>query len=343
MGTLRIHFTAEDLGRVRLAPSVDSMWEMTLSLHLLPTRKSALVFDRWRGQVRSAVSRSGAESLLSLLLAIDPPASYFPDFLTPAGHRGDLVAGIEAIRSTPASQFREQLTLLAGTFRLPTSARSLATGDVDAVGHLCEALRTYHAIAVAPFQQWIEHRVRQVLDRHREHMTSGGSEMLLRSLAPLCRWRSPVLEVPFPHDFDLHLDGRGLLLVPSFFCVGMPVKYYSEDLPPTMVYPITHSPRWGTPAPAADSDCLALLIGGTRAGIVDHVACSGASSSQVLAERLHLAAATVSYHTKVLRDAGLITSRRDGPSVVHHVTTLGTALLAGATAPAGPAGWPDGP
>jgi DNA-binding transcriptional ArsR family regulator len=335
---LRIHFTAEDLGRVRLAPTMDAMWEMTLSLHLLPTRGSTLIFDRWRTQVRDAVSRSGAGAPLSLLLAIDPPASYFPDFLTPSRHRGDLASGIEAVRLTPNNQFGAQLGLLARTSNLPASAQALARGDDDAIGYLCDALRAYHSIALAPFQQWIDHRIAQVLDRHRQHMTSGGSEMLLRSLAPLCRWRSPVLEVPFPHDFDLHLDGRGLLLVPSFFCVGMPVKYYSEDLPPTLVYPITHDPRWGTPAPLADH--VSLLIGGTRARILDHVVGSGASASQELAERLHLSAATVSYHTKVLRDAGLITSRRDGPAVVHRITALGTALLAGTTAPVGPANPP---
>jgi DNA-binding transcriptional ArsR family regulator len=334
---LRIHFTADDLGRVRLAPAVDSMWEITLSLHLLPKRESPLVFDHWRGQVRNAIGRSGADSMLSLLLAIDPPASYFPDFLTPFGYRGDFAEGIEAIRSTPAGQFREQLALLSRNRTLPIPARSLATGDGEAIERLVEALRTYHAIALAPFQRQIDYRIAAVRDWHREHLTTGGSEALLRSLAPLGRWEPPVLEFPFPSDADLHLDGRGLLLVPSFFCVGAPVKYFSEELPPTVVYPITHDPGWSVPSPAEVGDSLSLLIGGTRAGILHHIASSGAASTQDLAGRLHVAAATASYHTKVLREAGLITSRRDGALVVHRVTLVGAALLNGVSAPPGPA------
>ena len=99
-------------------------------------------------------------------------------------------------------------------------------------------------VALGPFRRSIEHRISQVREQHRESMAAGGSETLLRSLGSVFRWRPPVLEAQFPSDFDLHLDGRGLLLVPSFFCVGAPVKYFDDDLPPTLVYPITHDPRW---------------------------------------------------------------------------------------------------
>ena len=47
------------------------------------------------------------------------------------------------------------------------------------------------------------------------------------------RWRYPILEADFPQDFDLHLDGRGLLLIPAFFCVRYPVKLFDPALPPT--------------------------------------------------------------------------------------------------------------
>jgi len=329
---LRIHFTAEDLGRVRLARSVDPMWEITLSLHLLCTREAPLAFNQWRRRVRDAVRRSGTAPLLSMLSVINPPASYFPDFLTPSGYQGDLDGGIEAIRSTPASAFREQLTLLARTCPLPSSVRPLATGRGDAVAHLCDALRVYHDIALGPFRRQIDHTIGQVRDRNDDCMTSGGSEMLLRCLEPLCRWRPPVLEAPFPNDVDLHLDGRGLLLVPSFFCVGMPVKYFDPDLPPTLVYPVVHDPRWPTSQPAHGGDSLASLIGETRTRLLEYLARRYAAPTHVLGNRLHISAPTVSYHTKVLRDASLITSRRDGPLVVHHLTPLGAALLDGAAA-----------
>jgi DNA-binding transcriptional ArsR family regulator len=313
------------------------MWEIALSLHLLRTRARSLAFDPWRRQVQAAVVDAGAQSQLSMLMTIDPPASYFPDFLTPSGYGGGLAEGIEAIRSTPASQFREQLTLLAGTRRLGSSIRPLANGESAAVARLCDALKSYHDLAIGPFRRRIDYRIAEVRNRHHHQLSTGGSEALLRSLAPLFRWQYPVLELPFPKDFDLHLNGRGLLLVPSFFCVDTPVTYFDPELPPTLVYPISHDPRWALTSEIQAGGSLALLIGESRARILEDIASAGPSPTHVLADRLHVSAPTISYHTKVLREGGLIGSERDGPAVVHHLTPLGTTLLYGATAAADPA------
>ncbi|RVX41362.1 hypothetical protein EDD27_3884 [Nonomuraea polychroma] len=45
-------FTPEDLGRVRIAPRPDPMWEMVLSLHLLQARGGGTAMAAWRRQVR---------------------------------------------------------------------------------------------------------------------------------------------------------------------------------------------------------------------------------------------------------------------------------------------------
>ena len=52
-------------------------------------------------------------------------------------------------------------------------------------------------------------------------------------------------------------------------------------------------------------------------------------STTELAERLALSAATTSHHLGALRDAGLVTSRRDGRVVLYVRTPLGDALVAG--------------
>lgn len=49
-----------------------------------------------------------------------------------------------------------------------------------------------------------------------------------------------------------------------------------------------------------------------------------------LAERLGLAASTISHHTSVLRDAGLITSRKDGTWVYYTARADVLAAVAGA-------------
>jgi DNA-binding transcriptional ArsR family regulator len=55
-----------------------------------------------------------------------------------------------------------------------------------------------------------------------------------------------------------------------------------------------------------------------------------------LARRHEISAPGVSQHTQVLREAGLIVSRRTGPNVIHTVTPLGKALLMGIATVRGP-------
>ncbi|WP_241845701.1 ArsR/SmtB family transcription factor [Streptomyces sp. CB02261] len=53
----------------------------------------------------------------------------------------------------------------------------------------------------------------------------------------------------------------------------------------------------------------------------------GGRTTSELAGRVGLSPATVSHHVTVLREAGLLTSRRIGGVVLHTVTRLGTDLL----------------
>jgi DNA-binding transcriptional ArsR family regulator len=50
-------------------------------------------------------------------------------------------------------------------------------------------------------------------------------------------------------------------------------------------------------------------------------------STTELSERLALSPATASHHLATLRDAGLVTSSRDGRSVLYARTSLGDALV----------------
>jgi hypothetical protein len=78
-----------------------------------------------------------------------------------------------------------------------------------------------------------------------------------------------VLEVKSPVDRDLHLEGRGLTLIPSHFCWNGPVPIANPELLPTLVYPIGRDPRWFAPTPPRpDDNPLARLMGQTRAAIL---------------------------------------------------------------------------
>lgn len=152
------------------------------------------------------------------------------------------------------------------------------------------------------------------------------------------RWQPPVLHVDYVEDRDLHLAGRGLRLIPSYFCWQRPIALADATLQPVLVYPLQQSlPTIPERLPEAS---LASLLGRTRAAALRTLAL-GATTSE-LAGYLGVSAATATHHTTVLRDAGLVLSRRSGNTVLHTLTPLGAALLrptapSGITNPAGAA------
>ncbi|MBM0274445.1 winged helix-turn-helix transcriptional regulator [Micromonospora sp. STR1s_6] len=72
---------------------------------------------------------------------------------------------------------------------------------------------------------------------------------------------------------------------------------------------------------------LESLLGRTRAGILRTLADSCTTGE--LADKLSISSAGVSQHTAVLRQAGLITTRRNRQTVLHTLTGLGAAVLLG--------------
>ncbi|MGN9840998.1 ArsR/SmtB family transcription factor [Nonomuraea sp. H19] len=317
---LRIHFTREDLLRTRIAPAANPFWEMVFS-RLRLTESDPPVFMRsWSDQLRSrrARLRTGEQ----VLAALSPSGPYFPDFITPAEGLQGFDAGVEAILSTPRKRLRREMGMLAEWSPVPPWGRRLADGETATLTRLAAALRTYHATAIEPYSDLIQARIEAERAGRARDMREGGPEGLLNGLAPLMRWRAPVLEVRYPVDRDMHLQGRGLLLVPSFFCRHTPVALVDPELPPTLAYPIGPRSHW----PATAHHSLAVLLGATRATVLAAIG-DGATTTE-LARRAATSLPSVSRHTQVLRDAGLIETERRGGAVVHTLTSLGSALLA---------------
>ncbi|WP_211280118.1 ArsR/SmtB family transcription factor [Streptomyces lushanensis] len=321
---LRIHFTGKDLGGVRMAAGPDPLWETILSFHRIRDRRGPLAFGEWRKETRARLKGETAP-----ISALVPRRGYFPDFLTPAEGRAGLETGLDALRATPPERVRAELALLAveragaghhgdghGGGPGPGAAR---------LGALVDALRTYHRAAIEPY--WPHIRARTEADRalRGRALLDGGADELLGTLPPMLRWRSPVLEADYPVDRELRLDGRGLLLQPSFFCRGTPVVHRDPTLPPVLVYPVTHSD-----APAVNErpgPSLGRLVGHTRSAVLRAIG-HGSTTSE-LARRTGVSLASASQHACVLREAGLVVTLRHGNAVLHTLTPLGAALLRG--------------
>lgn len=333
--SVRFVFEADDLARTQVASAPDPLWETLLSLHVLQEREGKAAFGRWRERTRSLLPASVRHHLCALA----PPRGYSPDFLTPSESANGLEAGLEALLSTPGKRLRTDLRRLAVNRHVPEWARDIRPRGLK---RLAEAVGSYHRRAIAPYHAQIRGHLEADRAERAHRVLNGGVEHLLDGLHPKLRWEPPVLEIRGTLvDREVRLGGRGLRLVPSFFCRRKPVTLRDASLQPVLVYPVEHQPGWDEPdvrararPEAEESPCVALL-GRTRAAALEAVA-SGCTTSE-LARRLNISPATATHHTAILREAGLITSHRSGASVHHTLGSLGSALLRGASSPRGDA------
>ncbi|MEV5601990.1 helix-turn-helix domain-containing protein [Streptomyces sp. NPDC052299] len=320
---LRIHVSGWDLSRVRMASGPDALWETILSFHRLRDRRASAVFGKWRTETRPRLSGE-----VRLLSAVVPQRGYFPDFLTPSQESAEplgLDAGMEAVRATPPARLRAEIALLGDPgARRAARLDPLREGGAEPLARLVAALRDYHRAAVEPYWPHIRSAVEADRAIRGRALLDGGTDELLASLPPVIRWRAPVLEADYPVDRDLHLDGRGLLLQPSYFCRGTPVVLRDPLLPPVLVYPVAHraAPAFADPGPS-----LGRLLGQTRSTVLRAIG-DGCTTSE-LARRAGVSLASASQHACVLREAGLVHTLRHGSSVQHTLTPLGGSLLRG--------------
>ena len=335
---LRIHFTGTDLARTHVADSPDPLWEAVFSLQMLRANYGRLTFAEWRRDVRAELRLHGRTDEVRQLLPLVPDASYFPDFLTPPEGMLGVEPGVEAVVATPPKRIDHELGILHERVGAPSWAQDLTDSAPHARRRLGRMIAGYHERALAPYWPAIRHRAvadRAVRVRALQAGGVGGAQGLLDSFRPAMRWRPPVLEIPaHPVDRELHLRGRGILLVPSQFCWSRPVPLADPELPPTILYPLDRDPRWMSPerygsgehgAGESPGDPLARLLGTTRATVLRAVA--AVPNTTELARRARISAPAASQHAAVLREAGLITSRRHANSVLHQLTSLGSALL----------------
>ncbi len=328
---LRIYFTAKDLARVTIAAEPDPLWEVLLSLHIVHGDDGPLVYGPWRRHVRRSVPSAD----MTLLRELSPPTGYSPDFLTPVGSGPVLDPAVDRLMSTPRSRVLADLGYLAARRRPTPWTRSLASGSASSMGRLGRAVRSYHDTALLPY--WRSIRQHVVADRARRvvQLATLGVDHVLANLHPGVRWESPVLQIREFADNEVQLDGRGLLLQPSFFCWQAPTKLRHPGMSPVLVYPTQPPPgtlqRYEKPALTASAPALSSLeslIGRTRAVALEATV-SGCTTS-ALARVCGISVGAASQQATVLRDAALITTRRDGLSVLHEITPLGLSLLTAA-------------
>ncbi|MGW2181861.1 MarR family transcriptional regulator [Streptomyces sp. NPDC001732] len=329
----RIHFTLDDLARTRVAQAPPPLWELSISVRQLQDRAHPVPFAAWR---RRAVAGLLPEA--RMVLDLIPPQGWAPTFLAPSS-TGDPQEVLERVRATPRARIRASLAAVAELQPMPVWARHLPD-DRHRLEQLFTGLENVYDRLLKPHWSRItsftaaDHGVRA------QQAAAGGMERLLASLNPRrIRWSPPVLEVAMAsgREGDLHLRGRGLLLVPSVFGIEAPVIEPRAEPQPTLTYPAgldqharalpLHTPSAPEhPSPGA-APSLASVLGRTRADVLHTIAAHPSCTTKQLAAFLGVAPASASEHATSLREAGLIHTVRNRNTALHSPTSVGIALL----------------
>ncbi|MFJ8628658.1 ArsR/SmtB family transcription factor [Kitasatospora sp. NPDC093550] len=190
-------------------------------------------------------------------------------------------------------------------------------------------LNRFTQVAVLPHWTDIRPQLERVRDARGRIAIAHGAERLLSAIHPRLHWSAPVLEVRGGPDRDVHLNGRGLVLSPSFFLSDPSCVFVDDDREaggPAVVFPIGSAVKPGLwEAWESDEQALGALVGHTRAAALQ--ALTDSCTTGELAERLGISLAGASKHAAVLRRAGLITTARNRNTALHTLTSLGMALL----------------
>jgi DNA-binding transcriptional ArsR family regulator len=322
----RIHFTDEDLARTQVSPTLGPLAETFMALCLLNRPcASRKLFSEWRSQVEGTITRRMAP-----LTSLIPPGSTGVDLLTLTGEAPTIGQGLAALLAMPRENVLLEMGVTDRWHKLPAAAWAMA--EPEAREQLADAAQAAHRALVEPYWSRMHAYLHAEQVARSRILARSGPDKLLASLqGQEIRWRPPVLEVAYPKDMDLHLNGRGIEIVPSVFVGRGPNLTHDPSNPsaaPRLIMPasaegVRQNHLWDVPQRTGAG--LAALVGRNRAAVLSAVA-EGGTTSEV-ASRVGISLAAASQHASVLRGAGLIITRRQGTSVLHVLTPLGAELL----------------
>jgi DNA-binding transcriptional ArsR family regulator len=325
---LDLHFGADDLLRIRFA--VSPLCETHEAVRTLRRTDRHGYHLPWLRRMREALA--GLDLSPLWLFMPSPPPGYTPDFLgrPPAVPLAGFEEELALLRATdPAMARAEMAKSLACTPGAAQSPRGRAALDdpARAIQELADVTeRAWHALLAPDWPRLRALLEAEIAYRSRQ-LAGGGLRRLFADLHPRLSWSGDTLTVRTRTDFVQlqDLEGRGVLLLPSVFVWPDVVSGFDPPWQPTVIYPARGiGGLWNEPE---TGPALVRLLGANRAAVLASL--DTPSSTSALAHRLGLAASSVSAHLSVLRDAGLLASRRHGHQVLYERTPLGMALAAG--------------
>ncbi|MFJ5834042.1 DUF5937 family protein [Streptomyces sp. NPDC093089] len=320
-----LHFGEADPLRIRFA--ISPLWETHSAVRVLARPAKQGYHLPWMRRIAGA-ARGLDLAPLHLLM---PHRGHSPDSLypPPLGPAASFDEEIAAVRATdPALALVDFERALAETPGAAESAegRRMLADPAGAVERLADLLRAAWEALIEP--DWP--RLRALLEadvaHHSRRLAEGGLERLLGELHPAFDWaaETATLRVAYPGEHVRPLGGQGLVLVPSVFTWPDVVSGFDPPWQPTVAYPARGiGGLWSEPG-GRTPEALARLLGPVRADVL--CALDEPMGTTALAHLLGRAPSSVSSHLSVLRDAGLLSSRRYGHQVLYERTPLGIAV-----------------
>jgi DNA-binding transcriptional ArsR family regulator len=335
---LRLEFTTEDLARLRVESTCGPLVETGLALRAAQPGDKRAILGGWRQRLATEPASKPSLQLTELF-----PRLTYLDLIGLVGNKATLEEGIDAFLGRTAREFDEEINfgidsvgraIERPSFRPPPWVRGLAERRSNVRAEVAADLAAFHRTAVAPYWPRIQSRLNAEHSRLVWMLAQQGAEAVLRSLHPTIRWEPPHLFIDGLKGSTLAvpLGGRGLTIVPSFFCSPAyppSVDVVDPNAPYMLLYPAVSNASdalsiWQVGPPGHKA--LAALLGHTRARVLLTIAERPCTTNE-LAERAFTSPASASQHASVLRNAGLITTQREGPSVCHRLTVLGVDLI----------------
>jgi DNA-binding transcriptional ArsR family regulator len=326
---VELHLSTLDLTRTRFAYS--PLWETVMGYQAMLEPSRFAIHLPWLCEARELTRDLNLEPLTLL----SQTRGYMPDFMTPPP-------------VTPLPEFAEELRVLLATdlqtvrlevsraFEnhsdlrdLPDAAQAFLNDPQASLERLAECLQTFWTLALEP--HWPRLRAmleNDILIRARS-LALGGADELFRELNPLIRYENGILSLDKSmcsnNDGSIHLNGRGLLLMPSAFVWPKLSTILDAPWQPTLAYAPRGVANLWTNEPPTAGRSLELLLGKGRAEVL--LSLDPPSSTLEIAQRLKLVPSGVSEHLGVLRQAGLVESQRRGRFVYYRLSQTGLALL----------------
>lgn len=312
------------LGQTRF--SFSPLTEATLSLRLLGQPRLAPVHSPWLQQARRRLD--GVD--LELLRSVVPPGRYIASCLVPLRRalQPSLEDQLTALTDLAVEALERDLREVWSGRTVPRRVATLLASGPQATAYLAEALRDYWDAVIQPY--WP--RMCAVLEDDVSHRMNGlvddGYYSVFRDLHPEISVEGDRMFVDKPHFADDVHHASEMILTPSVF--AWPDLILQDGT--AGQFGLTYAARgiarvWEVhEAPTVtDAESLSALLGRVRAAILRRT--SVPMSTTQLARELRQSPASVNEHLAVLRNAGLLTSRRSGRNVLYRQTPLAEYIV----------------